>query len=82
MAFLLHKISRVKGLALACLVARVRLVDHIDATFAADDLAIWVTLLERFKGGGYFHGGRPFKNGRSVNKGDQGRPVNGISEAC
>jgi hypothetical protein len=71
MAFLLHKSREIKGLALARLVARVGLVDHIDTTFAADDLAIRVTLLERFKGGGDFHVGRPFRNGRSVNKDTQ-----------
>jgi hypothetical protein len=68
MAFLLHD-KRGVGLALARLVAGVRLVDHIDTTLAADDLAIGVTLLQRLEGGGDFHGlegrmetaGRPTK---------------------
>jgi len=61
----------------------VRLVDHVDAALAADDLAIGMALLERLEGGGDFHGreGR-FNNGRSANKVNLRPTVNGISCAC
>ena len=43
------------GLTLAGLVARLDLVDDVDAAFAADDLAGRVTLLRGFDGGNNFH---------------------------
>ena len=40
---------------MAGLVARLDLVDDVDAAFAADDLASRVTLLRGFNGGNNFH---------------------------
>jgi len=42
--------------ALAGLEAGVGLVDDVDATLAADDLAVGVATLEGLEGGGDFHG--------------------------
>jgi hypothetical protein len=42
--------------ALLGLEARVRLVDHVNATLATDDLAVAVTALERFQRRTDFHG--------------------------
>ena len=44
------------GLALLGLEARVRLVDHVGATLAANDLAVAVAALERLERGTDFHG--------------------------
>lgn len=65
-------------LALARLVARVGLVDHVDAALAAHNLAVGVTLLRGFDGGDNFHkkgehtvpapplsNGKPARNGFS-----------------
>jgi hypothetical protein len=55
MVFGFHVIKEVFRLTLAGLVARLDLVDDVDAAFAADDLAGRVTLLRGFDGGNNFH---------------------------
>jgi len=55
MAFGFHVDLKRVGLTLAGLVARLDLVDDVDAAFAADDLAGRVTLLRGFDGGNNFH---------------------------
>lgn len=47
-----------RGLALAGLEARIRLADNIDPSFAANDLAVRVTIFKRFDGGYNFHSGK------------------------
>lgn len=54
MAFGFHGDGRFKS-ALARLVARVGLVDHVDLAAATHDLAVRVTLLRGFDGGDDFH---------------------------
>jgi hypothetical protein len=44
-----------EGSTLARLVAGIGLVDHVDASLAADNLAVRMTLLSGFDGGDYFH---------------------------
>jgi hypothetical protein len=50
-----YKFILLIDLALACFVAGVGLVDHVDAPFATDDLAVGMTLLGGLDGGDDFH---------------------------
>lgn len=47
-----------RGLALAGLEARIRLTDDVDPPFAANDLAVRMTIFEGFDGGYNFHSGK------------------------
>jgi hypothetical protein len=69
--------SRV-SLALAGFEARVRLVNDVDAALAAHNLAVGVTILERFDGRGDFHGNAgPEFGGKRVIKPNRLAGVNG-----
>jgi hypothetical protein len=66
------------SLALAGFETRVGLVNDVDAAFAAHNLAVGVTVLERFDGGGDFHSdAEPKFGGKRVIKPNERAGVNG-----